>query len=771
MLRRSSLQKPLRLRQDHSEQTSLPQRWLRRTGQALLLGGTALVAVPAEAVQLISPLPEGSVAVASDDPALDSVLVETREGEPLGENEAAGLEPISEIAEVEPELAEPLAEGLPPTAAVEASDATPRVATRSQVSDQEDVAAAYEKAGKLSPARFRGVTPGVSTRDELVSLWGEPAQIGTADGDTTGGEVLGYELEPFESVEALVEGGVVAVVRVTLAEDTTVDELTTRLKLTEIDPVEVNDPRTNERLAAVFPEKGLTLLIKPTSLSGVSHLVLEPISTRAFVLRAEQRPATEIKAKLADLKMAISATPTDAHAHWLAAEQQLAAGQAGPAEASAAEAVRLAATDPAYRLTLAEALLATAEYDKAVLETRRVLDDASSPEVVRAGALDLMGRLAAMGDSQITAKTIDFHNAAIEIADRLATSTDDTERRLAKDVLLSAHLAVAKEIARRDYTDKAETVAEWIGRASGLAEERISSDDGGLGLRLRVAHGALAALAELRPTKDPGPWLKEAEETAETLLAEVTDPLFRARVHWELGQAYQHAVRIEHLRGDATQALGYGTQAIQELSAGAEPRATSPAAEQLVGQLYFYLGAANAVHRQDHTEAVGWYDKAQMILTMEGQPSEFVIPRRDGEELVSMGVSYWQDDQKDLAVELTEAGARMMERGVAAGVVKEKQLAVPYGNLETMYKSLGNTTKVSEYGRLVRGVRGVPKAEKKAPLERVESAAVAQQSQAKANPPARRQTQQQASRQTAPAEQATPKVSLRGRGAKKRWQR
>lgn len=755
-----------------AEQLSLPQRWLRRTGQSLLIGGSFLIASPAGAVELLSPLPEGTVAIASDDPALDSVLVETRQGAPLGEAETPELEPISEIAEVEPELAEPRQEGLPPVAAVDQAARMPRVASRSEASDQADVAAVYEQSGKPNPARFRGVTPGVSTRADLIAEWGEPQRIGTADGDTSGGEVLGYDLEPFESVEALIESDRVSVVRVTLAEDATVDELTSRLKLTEVDPVEVNDPRSNERLAVIFPEKGLTLLIKPASTAGVSHLVLEPVSARAFVLRAEQRPTNELKAKLSDLRLAIQATPADAHAHWFAAEQHLAAGQAGPAEESATEAVRLATTDPSYRLTLAEALLATAEYDKAVLETRRVLDDPSSPEVVRAGALNLMGRLAAMGDKGITAKTIDFHNTAIEIADRLATSTDDRERRLAKDVLISSHLSIAREIARRDYTDKAETVAEWIGRASGLAEDRIASDGGGLELRMQVARGALAALSEMRPTKDPAPWLKEAEETAETLLSEVTDPLFRARIHWELGQAYQHAVRIEHLRGDAKQALGYGTQAIQELSAGAEPRTTSPAAEQLVGQLYFYLGAINAVHRQDHTEAVGWYDKAQLILTSEGTPSDFVVPRRDGEELVSMGVSYWQDGQKDLAIELTESGARLMERAVTAGVIKEKQLAVPYGNLETMHKVLENASKASEYGRLVRGVRGVEK--KKSPAERVESAAVAKSTSTKPKAQNRQQSvQRQASRQTTQETQkVTPRVSRGiGRGLQKRWKR
>lgn len=782
-----------------SQRTSTASRyasleaWLARPSRVLLAGGLVFAASHAPAVELIDPAPAAGVSIATDSVELDSVLVETREGEPLEPDEVPELEPISAVSDDEPELAEPPSANEPPPEGdvgprvVRVTDSTngdlePRVAAIAADGGRvlADVAKDYATKNEPRPAKFHGVTPGLSTRAELIEAWGEPDRVGSADGETTGGSVLGYDLKPFEQVEALVEADKVTVVRVTLDEDTTVGELATRLKLTSIEPVDVTDPTTSELLAVAFPEKGLTLLVKPTSAgvaesesAGVSHLVLEPIDARAFVLRAEQRPAQDLKAKLNDLRLAIEAKPTDAHAQWLKATQHLAAGQAAAAETAAAEAIRLAPEDAAYRVTHAEALRVAGDFDQAVIQTRQVLDDETTPRVARAQAMNLMGRLAAMGDQKITAKVIDFHNAAIEIADSLATSTDDRERHLAKDLLVSSHLAVAKEIARRDYADKAETVAEWIGRASGFAEERIESDGGGLELRLQVAREALAALAEMRPTKDPAPWLGEAQTTAEELLGRHSDPLFRAGIHWQLGEAHQHAVRIEHLRGDATQALGYGATAIRELAAGAEPRTTSPAAEQLVGQLYFYLGAVNAVHKQDHAEAVGWYDKGREILLAGIPESEFVVPRRDGEELVSMGVSYWDQSQRDLAVELTENGARLMERGVSSGVIQESSLAVPYGNLATMYEALENATKASEYRRLVRGVRPAPTGEG----TKSESTPVARKTTPKKTAPANTQARrpptsrgQQAS--PSAANPAPPKVTRKiGRGKPKRWQR
>lgn len=589
----------------------------------------------------------------------------------------------------------------------------------------------------LSPAQFNGVTPGDSTRQELIEAWGEPVAIAEADGETDGGQVLSYEMEPFKNVEALIESDELAAIRVTLAQETEIDALVSRLQLEEVEPVEVNDSNTGSLLAKIYPEKGLTLLIAtsilPPEAAQASHVVLEPLDARAFVLRAEQREERELTAQLADLATAIQIAPTDAHAHWLKAKTHLSGGQAVAAELAARKATRLKPDDPSYRLTLAAALHAVGDHDNSVLETRKVLDNDQAPLVVRAEGLNQMGRLAAMGAAGIAAKTIDFHNAAIEIADELATSSDDKERHIAKDALVSAHLAVAKEVARRDYSDKLETVAEWIGRASGLAEERIEADGGGLQLRLQVARESLAALAEMRPTKDPAPWVKEAEEAAEALLEGCDDPLFRARVQWELGEAYQHALRIEHSRGDAEQALSYGTNAIDFLGQGGEPRVTSPAAERLVGQLYFYLGAVNAVHRQDHPEAVSWYDKGRDILLTAGDDSEFVIPRRRGEELISMGVSYWTVGQKEQAIELTEKGAKLMEQAVAAGVMKRAELAVPYGNLATMHSRINDSQESAKYESLAQDVK--PQAAARVAMAPQAKSATATQPAATAKPP------------------------------------
>ncbi len=650
--------------------------------------GLGLAAMPAFAVELSSDVQ----VVVCDDIQLDSVLVSSRlasEDEAESMKRVPLLEPISQVSEYEPELAEPL--------------------SVNDVRSVEHVASLPSnkaKSAKVDPdqSRFHGVQAGLTTLDELLTEWGDPATRFYIDGESKlqRGEVLQYDIEPFANVETLVEDELVQVVRVTLSTPSTIESLVETLSLEDFENVEVIDNESGDMLAVTVPEKGLTMLTESGTAPGaskVTHLVLQTLDSHAFAMRAEQRGPTQCSKNLDDLERSISIDANNAHAHWLKGKTLRLTGQAEDAELAAAEAVRLDPSNHAHLLLWAQCLADLNKHDEAVLKTRKVIDETAS-DLVRAEAFHNLGLLAAIGDSSIADKAIGFHNSAITLADKLATSSDDIERRAAKDLLIDAHLAIANRIAERDYPEKTETVAQWIGRASGLAEERISNDGGGLELRLLVAREALGALAELRPALDPKPWIEEAEATARLLRDEVTDPLFLSKIEWDLGVAHQYAVRIEHARGNKQEAIDQGSKAIDALSAGAEPRTSHPMAEQVVGELYFYIGAINAVHFSDHEEAVAWYNKSRPILSKGKPESDFRVDRNQGERFVSMAVSYWEVGEKDLALELTESGAQQMLDAANAGVMPKSNLKVPYGNLRMMYSSLGNKSESSRYTEL-----------------------------------------------------------------------
>jgi tetratricopeptide (TPR) repeat protein len=652
---------------------------------------------------------------AQEESADASVLVATREitgAEPRIESPSSDgdvLEPIPQASDHTPELA----------ATTTDQGAKPREPGTETDTAQTKLPAPSSKLpapGGFEPVKFQGILVGESTKPEVVTDWGEPDE----SVDTPEGEVLAYRIHPFETVEVLIGADdVVSAIKIALTTPLEPSHLAKQLSLDQFRPATVTNDE-DQPLGQAFPERGVLFMFEASdsdAIAGdgeaqltVSHVVVQPLAAQAFAARAEHSLAGSYTDSISDLKTAISLDPELAHAHFLLAKIYLSTGQADLADAAAAKAVELEPACAAYQLCRGQTQELLGEYDEAVLTTRAVLDGDELAPIDKAQALYQMARLASLGDAEIASKAIPFHARAIEIADKLATSASGKERRAAKRLLIDAHLAMAEEIARQAFNEKLQCLSLWVGRASGLAEEFISNDGGSVELRLVIAQRALGALASFRPTLDPTPWVAEAEEAAQTLLEQSDDELWQARVKWELGIAYFNALRVEHVRRETAAALKYGQQAVDNLADGAATRQAVHSSEQLAGQLYFQMGAVYAVHQLDHKKAAQWYDKADDLLTGPRPVSDLYSPRREGEMLVSMGVTYWQLGEQARALQLTQSGVNLVELAVEDGILAKTALAVPYGNLATMYKQAGETTNAAKYAELARNV-AVPVAE------------------------------------------------------------
>jgi len=589
----------------------------------------------------------------------------------------------------------------------DAPEATSCTGTARRAASARANAAAYE------PVKFQGIAVGKTSKHELVTAWGQPAETNTTDE----GEVLVYHKLPFKAVEALVgEGDVVNSIKITLAAPLEAKQLAGQLGLDKLDPVTVTD-ETEAAVCCAYPERGVLFMfeesetVTPVSTdaatahaTSVAHVALQPIDSRAFAYRAESRLHGPYARNIADLKAAIALDPEFARAYWLLAKIYIATGQADLADAAATEACDIEPKNASFQLCRAEARELLGEYDDAVLGTRAVLDREDITQIDRAQALHQMARLASLGDQEIASKTTAFETRAIEIADKLATSKDARERRAAKQLLVEAHMGVAEDIARQPVNGKVETLSQWIGRASGLAEDYIATDHGSVELRLFIAQRALGAMASFKPTLDPTPWVAEAEEAAKTLLAQSDDEIWQQRIQWDLGIAYLNALRVEHTRRQTEAALRDGQLAIDNLAVGASGRQAVHSSEQMVGQLYFQMGAVYAVHKLDHNKAVHWYDKAAPLITAKRPASELYAPRREGEMLVSMGVSYWQLGNQTKALDLTQTGVGLVETAVDSGVLEKSTLAVPYSNLSSMYQQMGENTNAAKYAAKAKSV-------------------------------------------------------------------
>lgn len=574
-------------------------------------------------------------------------------------------------------------------------------------------AAARVDSVSFEAVKFQGIAVGKTTKHELITAWGEPADSSA----TPEGDILVYRKSPFQAVEVLVgKTGLVSTIKITLAAPIEYKKLSEQLSLDRIDPVTISDD-ADKSVGLAFPERGVMFMFassqnvtpvdddkSASAPTTVSHVVIQQLDSHAFALRAEKRLHGPYAQNITDLKTAIALEPEFANAYCLLAKIYLATGQADLADAAAAEACDIEPKNASYQLLRAQTRELLGEYDDAVLKVRAVLDREDLSAIDRAQALHRMARLASLGDGEIASKTISFETRAIEVADKLAISKDAKERRAAKQLLVEAHIAIAEEVARQSYSQKVDTLSLWVGRASGLAEDYIANDGGSVELRLLISQRVLAALASFRPTLDPAPWVAEAEDAAKALFAQSDDEMWQQHVKWELGIAYLNALRVEHTRRQTDMALKYGQQAIDNLAVGASCRQAVHSSEQYVGQLYFQMGAVYAVHKLDHAKAVPWYDKAAPLLTGQRPASELYAPRREGEMLVSMGVSYWQLGNQTHALDLTQTGVGLVEAAVENGVLAKTTLAVPYGNLSTMYEQMGEETNAAKYSDLAKSV-------------------------------------------------------------------
>lgn len=601
------------------------------------------------------------------------------------------LEPIANVSEYVPVLAEPNsaepAEGTPgPT-----ENASPQSRTESLLDEVQS-----------DSICFHGVTPGITNRRDLMLTWGEPRNV-----DTTSPK-LKFRFDEFESVYVYMDGVIVDTIEVDLDEPLPCKQLIADLRLDAISPAEILGAGGVVR-GRVFPERGVILRFEENSQADaepqVGEVVLQAIKAESFLLRAQQTRKTSIAAAIADLEEALQLDRTSGEAHWLLSEILLDAGQALEAERQGAEAVDCDPENPLFRLQRAKALRLLARYDLAVEESRRVLESDSSEPIVRAEALHEMGLLAAMGSQEVVERSVPLHVKAIEIADGLAMSEDPNVAAAAQELAIEASLALAVEISKGEWSNKRETVVRWLERASAVAETMIEGDQRNLRMRLKVAVSALAAASSLEKPIDPTLWVEEAEDTVEAIKQLIHDPVLDKQLAWDLGLAYFHAAQIEHLRSKPESALQLGKLAENQLAELAEQRDELPDTSYLMGRLYFQIGAVHAVHRQNHQQACQWYDRAVGRLLNPVPVTLVARPQSHGDALVSMGVSYWEINRRAQAIEVTREGVELIEEAVQGGLLDHAALAVPYNNLAAMYQAQGETESATRYSRLAQQLK------------------------------------------------------------------
>jgi tetratricopeptide (TPR) repeat protein len=438
----------------------------------------------------------------------------------------------------------------------------------------------------------------------------------------------------------------------------------------------------------------------------VVQLVLSPISAEFFLLRAQNDADTRYERRLADVNFALRLGPESAAAFACKARILAAAGLYQRALEACEAAVRVDAQHVEARMVRASVYARRDEYSQALEETESLLAEKDLPPLSRAQATAQRGDLHASGPARDYEAAMEHHMKAVELAAPLASSKNRQVRREARHLLVEVHLAIANDITRGNWTQKEEAAPKWLRTARSLADKMIDEDSGDEALRLLLLRKALSCYVGMKGAIDPTEVLQEALLTGSKLTAAAKDVYRRREIQWLLVESLADAVRIEQMRGNSRHAAQHAQRAIELLDSLAATEETPRRCDELLGSLYFLVGSTFAIRVDDHPQAVRWYEQALPYLSRTRPADNSPELGRQGQRLVSMGVSYWQTGARDEAVRLTEDGLEMMLVAAGARMLESSALAVPYGNLAAMYEVVGRAAEARQLAAKAASLEG-----------------------------------------------------------------
>lgn len=540
----------------------------------------------------------------------------------------------------------------------------------------------------LEPVDFNGVLLGETTLDEVLQNWGQPLARGGEGANAR----LKYQIDPFAGVEISFAGGKAAAVVVDLGDQFSPADVAKELNLKLEAAVAVEDAAGNE-LGLVFPERGVSMRFEDDAAEPkVAQIGLDQVSARPFVMRAERRRLERPSAALIDVATALKLNPDEARAHWLKGRILAAAGRPREALACVETALKLDPKSAEYLLSRAGLLADQGLFENALKDNETVINGTQKLAHYQARAWRQRGDLLADGPAPDAQQSLDAHMRAMRIAESLFDDPTATIRRDAKQTLIEAHLAVADDVAWGDFQAKEAATARWLAKAESLAKQGILEDRLSQYLILEVYERGLGACVGTPGAVDPLDWAERLERTTAAALQDCQDPLKRRQIQFEAGLGLYDALQALHARGDVDNALRFGTVAVEMIQAGRVGRDEAPNDAYRFGRLYFRIGSLYAVAKNDHKQAVEWFDRSAPLLERPLPDAAAADRGRQGETLVSMGLSYWTVGKRERGLQLTDLGTRFMQRAVSEGMLNPDAMGVAYSNLAVMHDGMGDAT-------------------------------------------------------------------------------
>ncbi|MDP6442902.1 MAG: hypothetical protein QGG36_21980 [Pirellulaceae bacterium] len=538
---------------------------------------------------------------------------------------------------------------------------------------------------------FQGVTPGLTTVAMLADALGA--------GEVVTGQQRKYSIGPFPNVVVSLRDGRVAQITIDLAEPLPLDQVVEELALADC-------AATPYAAGLAFPERGIVVSQTKPDSDDVTRIELGLVRAEHFIARATRSwRAGQFQNAIGDADFAANFDPRNAAAQTTLARCWSAIGRTRLALEAIEAARQVDADQPDAQTQHAQILLDLGHRDEAREIVIGLVERDDLPPATLARLRYLQGQLLVHTTNRDHQAAYELHQQAIEIAATLVKDDDERIRLAAKQVLLDAHLAVAFDISWGDWLRKADVAPKWVEIANKIAKSITTRDHGGPIVQLKTERRALAAYGGLRAAIEVDKFVAEVRERVTAQTAAATDPLHRQQLEWEFGQVLYYAARIEQSKKNYDASLKLTEESVALLAAAAKDRQLTEIQNYHLGRTEFLAGTLYALGKRQHKQAQPWFDKALQHIPANPSDSLRLQFGAIGDRYVSMAVTYWQNGERQRAVELTERGARALRRSVGVGGRPEEAMAIPYSNLAAMHRALGNNNKATSYVELAERVR------------------------------------------------------------------
>lgn len=569
-------------------------------------------------------------------------------------------------------------------------------------------------AHKPHGAELLGVLPGATRRNDLMQspIWKNIGHEEVVDGFT----VLTYQIEdlpemPF--IQILLKDDLVEGIVVHLKEPRELVDARTSFdaSIKNVRPITIQDEEGNFR--EVYPEKGFAFILEPaadkvSASTRVIQLVAEQVRAEYFVLRAEEELNNSLQNAMSDARHALLHDPQNAPANWILAELESTNGNFLRARNYAIAAVKTDKSTVQYQLTLVNILKELGEIENAAKILDIVEPDCEGVSWFKGVAMTLRGDLLRLQQNPDYDKAIECHQKAFEIVKPYTLDESMTSRVTAKKLAVKAHLGLARDIAAKKWEDAKdkEAALAWLDAACAIAKDLIEKESEDSMTLFEVCCAATELGLDVPNVASLEPYFQLLDETSDTIIKRksvettdtVRDPFVVDAVNWLGGKANANIMLIYKATGNGEKAVGRGEKALALLDSVVENRPTEDGVE--CGVVMFHLAEIYNSLLSNDQAALTWYDRAAISLI---RISPDLTPKRlipVGKNLINMSHAYWKKGRQEEALQCTKTGAVLLQKAADTGLCPQSDLFVPYSNLATMYKTLGDKSLSEKFAKL-----------------------------------------------------------------------